>query len=185
MKILGFLLSVVIGLLLFSITHPPGALYAAAGAFAFDVGSIWSIIVNLPLDHPIASIIISFLMVKGGPIVWFLLWVIRAIRDGSFDDTEAAGTLWRLAAIVNGFWPNKSRKVILTYAPRHWHPVILEGHDPTFRLVAVPLSKVIDVQNMLSGKRVVGPGDQPVPSEDRGEDTQKADSPGPESERGL
>lgn len=175
---LGCFIGVAITLIIFSLTTPPGALYAAGGAFAFDLGSIWSLIVNLPMDHPIASIIISFLMVKGGPIVWFLLHVLRAIRDKYFDDTEAAGALWRLAAIVSGFWPNKSRKVILTYAPRHWYPVILEGKDPTFRLIAVPLDRVIDVQDLLSGKRVVGPGVPPVSSEDPGDESPKHDSGG-------
>lgn len=172
-------IGIVVGFILFSITHPPGALYAAGGAFAFDLGSIWNIIVNLPMDHPIASIIISFLMVKGGPIVWFLLHVLKAVRDKLFDDTEAAGALWRLAAIVSGFWPNKSRKVILSYAPRHWHPVILEGKDPTFRLVAVPLEKVIDVQNMLSGKRVLVPGVQPATTRESDTDESKPDLPSP------
>lgn len=117
-----------------------------------DFGVIWTFISTFPFDHPISLLIIAFLAQKLGPISWFLFWMLKAIRDGMFDDTECAGGFWHLASMVCGLWPNKSRKFILTYAPRHWHPVILEGKDPTFRLIAVPLTKVIDVQNMLSGK---------------------------------
>lgn len=120
-----------------------------------DLGLIWTFISTFPLDHPISLLIIAFLAQKLGPISWFLLWVLRAVRDKMFDDTEAAGALWHLAALISGLWPNKSRGFILKYAPRHWRTVILEGQAPTFRLVAVPLDRVIDVQDLLMPGRTV------------------------------
>lgn len=116
------------------------------------LGTILDFLKTAPLDHPIISIAIVFAMQKGGPIIWFLIWVLKALRDGLMNDTEAAGTLWRLAAIINGFWPNKSQKIILKHAPRHWHPVILEGKDPTFQLIPVPLKQVNAVLSFLESK---------------------------------
>ena len=124
-----------------------------AGDFSTAPGAIWEFLSTFSTDHPLATVVISLIIglvgQKGAPIIWFLLYLLKSVRDGLFDDTEAAGALWRLAGVINGFWPDKSRKFILQYAPRHWHEVILEGKDPTFQLVAVPLNKVGEIQNLL------------------------------------
>jgi len=173
------MLSVLIVLVL-AFLSIPAILFAVESSTA--TATIWEFLSTFPTDHPLATFIIALIVglvgQKGTPIIWFLLHVLKSVRDKLFDDTEAACALWRLAAIVSGFWPNKSKK-ILAYAPRHWREVILEGKDPTFRLVAVPLSKVIDVQNMLSGKRVVGPGDQSVTTREPDSDESKPDLPNP------
>lgn len=145
------MLSIIIVFIL-ALLSIPMILFAGEGGL--NPGAVWEFLKSFPLDHPIASLGIAYLMQKGGPIVWFLLHVVKTVRDGLVDDTEAAGILWRLAAIVSGFWPNKSRKIILKYAPRHWHDVILKGKDLTFQLVAVPLGQVTEVLELLSGAKI-------------------------------
>ena len=78
------MLSVLIALVLAFLSIP--TILFAAGIAGIDFGTILDFLINVPLDNPIASIIISFLMVKGGPVVWFLLHVLRAIRDKFFDE---------------------------------------------------------------------------------------------------
>ena len=94
-----------------------------------------------PVDHPIFALIISYAGVRALPIIYFLLFVLKTLRDNMIDDTEAAELMWRLVSLTCGFLPTKSKKAILNYAPCHWHEVILEGKPIDFKLTVVPLKK--------------------------------------------
>lgn len=108
-----------------------------------------NLIWQFPADHPMVSLVLGALAGRGGPVVYHVFWLVNAFRDRYFDDTEAAAASWRLAALIYGVWPTKSADALLKYAPKHWHPVILEGMAPEFRLVAVPLDRVADVHFLL------------------------------------
>ncbi len=102
-----------------------------------------------PADNPVVTLVVGTLAARGGPVVWHVFWLLNAFRDRLFDDTEAAGASWRLASLVYGLWPWASSNALLRYAPRHWHPVILEGRQPDFKLVAVPKERVAEVRVFL------------------------------------
>lgn len=103
-------------------------------------------IVSLNIDNPIAATVVGIIFsYLGGTVatkgirVFLMLAIclIKAMRDKRIDDTEAVLIFWRMVSVGYGFWPNKSRAIILKYAPSHWHKLITTGERPDFELLKV------------------------------------------------
>jgi len=113
------------------------------------LAQLWNMVSAWPMDHPVWAFIAGYLGVRFVPILWYLVFLLRAAYDGCFDDTEMGEIVWRLAALVSGFWPNVSKKFIEKYAPAHWERVIIEGKEVDFKLIAVPKDRVMQVYMLL------------------------------------
>lgn len=105
--------------------------------------SIWNFL-TLNIDNPILAtavgIIFSYLggtvLTKGIRVfLMLILCLVKALKDKRIDDTEAVLIFWRMVSVAYGFWPNKSRAIILKYAPLHWHKLITTGERPDFELL--------------------------------------------------
>jgi len=112
-------------------------------------------ITTWPADHPVMALVIgsvgTYLGSRAVTVIHFILFLLRTAQDRMLDDTEVAELLWRFFALVYGWLPGKSEKGLTKYSPEHWHPVILEGKSPDFKLVRVPIDKVGEVESLLEG----------------------------------
>lgn len=104
-------------------------------------------------DNPVALFVIvtaqGYLGVRGAPVLWLIQKAVRYFKDGLLTDTEIAGLGWALVALIYGWLPTVHRGKILAFAPEHWHPVILEGKEPDFELVAVPQGRIAEIRGLL------------------------------------
>lgn len=122
-------------------------------------GYVWAFLVaawnwlTFNADSPVALFFIvtveGYLGTRAAPILWLLKRAAKYLKDGLLTDTEAAGLFWALIALIYGWLPTVHKEKILAYAPVHWHPVILEGMEPGFELVAVPKGRVAEIRGLL------------------------------------
>jgi hypothetical protein len=97
----------------------------------------------------VIAIFWGYLGVRAKPVLTLLIFIVRVFKDKLLSDTEAAGLLWNIAAVIYGWLPGVNRGAILQWAPPHWHSVIIDGKKPGFELVAVPLNKLDEVRRLI------------------------------------
>ena len=116
------------------------------------LGQIWGFL-TLGIDNPmLAPVVGTLLSLIAGTVlgkavvllVLLLLYVVKALKDGQIDDTEAVILFWRLLSVVFGFLPNVNTKSVIKYAPPHWHDLIKTGNSPDFRLLPIAGGAPVD-----------------------------------------